>query len=169
LSSKTTRAAAAIVIAAIAVVGIGAAVYIVQISSESFETRSISHNTNLNPNLLYEYAGGLSVRSSETQSERPPDLYFEIAVVDTGNDVVTVTIHYAVYDTDLITFKSLNESSREQYLVGLRTGAESVDDSIQLHSHTSAYSWVFWLEADSKTDAWSVDVRLTLRYNWGLA
>jgi hypothetical protein len=48
-------------------------------------------------------------------------------------------------------------------------GAESVDASIQLHSHTSAYSWVFWLEADSKTDAWSVDVQLTLRYNWGQA
>jgi len=165
LSSKTIRTAAAV---AIAVVGISAAVYLVQISSESFETRSISHNTNLNPNLLYEYAGGLSVRSSETQSERPPDLHFDIAVVDNGNDVVTVTIHYAVYDTDLITFKALNGSSQEEYLVGSGMGAESVDSSIQLHSHPSDYSWVFWLEADSKTDAWSVDVELTLRYNWGI-
>jgi hypothetical protein len=169
LTRKTFRTATAVTIAAIAVVGIGAVVYFFQTSSESFEARTISHNTNLNPTLHYEYAGGLAVRSAETQSERPPDLHFEIAVVDTGNDVVTVTIHYAVYDTDLLTFKSLNESSREQYLVESNVGAESVDASIQLHSHTSAYSWVFWLEADSKTDAWSVDVQLTLRYNWGQA
>ncbi|MFW9944923.1 MAG: hypothetical protein ACFFB7_07990 [Candidatus Sifarchaeia archaeon] len=167
MSGKSVRVATAIIIAII-LFGIGAAVYLIQTSSESFESRTISHNTNLNPNLRYEYAGGLTVQSSETQSVRPPDLHFEISVVDSGNDIVTVSIHYAVYDTDLVTFKSLNESSREEYLVDSGVGAESVDGSIQLQNHASVYSWVFWFEADSKTDAWSVDVRLTLRYNWGL-
>ncbi|MFX1416698.1 MAG: hypothetical protein ACFFC0_07785 [Promethearchaeota archaeon] len=50
MSGKSVRVATAIIIAII-LVGIGAAVYLIQISSESFESRTISHNTNLNPNL----------------------------------------------------------------------------------------------------------------------
>ena len=107
------------------------------------------------------------VSSSETQTSTPPDVQFDISVDDTGDDIVSVTIHFAIYDIDQTTFDSISTwSGLDSYLIDDGDYIGSASDWFDLHNYADTYVWVLWFEASSKTSIWTVDIDLTLRYNW---
>ena len=115
------------------------------------------------------YYDEFSVSSSETQTSIQPDLYFQITV-DSGSDTASVTVHIAVYDLDQSSFESMTSSSlsdADDYLLGYGDYTdESVNDWIDLHNYAATYTWVLWFETSEKSDTWSCDITITLRYNW---
>jgi hypothetical protein len=158
-----------ILVAVIVVIaGIAAIALFTQTFTDNYETKQISHNTNFNPVNSRFYEGEFNVWSSEVQVDRAPELLVEIIVFDSGNGDYEITIHYAIYETDRATYNSLNESSRESLLLVSRNGLNRVNDRIVLHSIPMTYVWVLRFQADEKTSPWSIDIRLTLLYNWGL-
>ena len=166
-----TMKIAAIVIIAIVVV---AAVVIVVIwnpfapssNGPTYQSRTIknvSQDINLWPTF---YREEFSVSSSETQTTIEPDLYFQITVLSTGTDSVSVTITYEVYEVSQSMFDSLSWSELDPYLLDSDSGTNSVGDWINLNNYADTYTWVIIFEASSKNSTWDVDVTLTLRYNW---
>lgn len=108
------------------------------------------------------------VSSSETQTSISPDVEFNIDVYDTGTDVVSVTIHFAIYEIDMTTFDSISTwSGLDSYLMQEGDYTDSASTFFNINNYSDTYVWVIWFEASSKTDVWSVDIDLTLRYNWG--
>ena len=134
----------------------------------TFETRSIvSYNNNDVDIYPVYYYSEFNVYSYETETAIQPDVYFEISVDDTGVDAVTVTIHYAIYETDAATvYGAATWSELDVYLLGSGDTPTSVTDFIDLNNYADTYTWVLWFEASSKTDTWTIDIDLTLRYNW---
>jgi hypothetical protein len=134
-----------------------------------YDTRTIDSYSNQDVTLYPTfYPGEFDVYSSETQTSTVPDLYFDITV-NTGSDSVSVSVHIAVYDTDLSTFDSLSwEDLDNYYLVGEDTYTGGADDFINLYNYAETYTWVIWFDASFKSDTWDVDITLTLRYNWNL-
>jgi len=138
----------------------------------SYDTRTIS-STNRDITIYgtegYYYYGEFDVYSSEVQTSTPPDVFFDISIVHTGTDSVTVTIHYAIYETDSATVVgAATWSELNVYLMDDGDSSNSVNTYINLNNYADTYTWVLWYEASSKTDTWSVDIDLTLRYNWNL-
>ena len=134
----------------------------------SYETRSVAtySNTDVDIYPVYYYAE-FSVSSSETQTSISPDVLFDISVGDTGTDSVSVTIHYAIYNIDSATvFAAATWAELNTYLVDDGSTTSSAYDFINLNNYADTYTWVLWFEASSKTVTWSVDIDLTLRYNW---
>lgn len=136
----------------------------------SYDTRSIvsysGTDVDIYPTYYYDE---FSVYSSEVQTSTQPDVYFDINVYDTGSDSVTVTIHVAIYEIDKTTFDSISTwSGLNPYLVDQGNYTSSTLDFFDLNNIADTYVWVIWFEASSKTDTWSVDIGLTLRYNWNL-
>lgn len=132
----------------------------------TYDTRSVatySQDVDLSPTYYY---GEFDVYSSETQTSIQPDLFFDVSVIDTGTDSVTVTIHYAVYETDAATVVALSWAALDAYLMEDWDSTSSVNSHIDLNNYADTYTWVLWFEASSKLDTWSVDIDLTLRYNW---
>ncbi|MFX0107927.1 MAG: hypothetical protein ACFE7R_06575 [Candidatus Hodarchaeota archaeon] len=141
-------------------------------SGDLYSTRVVADYQNQDIDLASYYRAEFSVSSSECQTSWEPDLHFDINVESTGSDTnVTVGIFYAVYDTDMATVDSLSWEDLETYrLYGGPAYGDTipnpVDDFINLYNYAHDYTWVFWFEADYKTSVWSVDITLTLRYNW---
>ncbi len=102
------------------------------------------------------------------QTSTSPDVNFDISVYDTGSDSVSVTIHFAIYETDVSTVDSLSWSELNSYLIEEGDYLTQVDDFFNLNNYADTYTWVIWFDASSKGDTWSVDIDLTLRYNWNL-
>ena len=114
------------------------------------------------------YYDEFDVTSSETQTSIVPDVLFEISVVNTGSDAVTVTIHIAIYDMDQASFDAIPTwGGVAPYLISSANYTTTVDTFINLNNYADTYTWVIWFEATSKTSTWSIDIDLTLRYNWG--
>ncbi|MHA2067394.1 MAG: hypothetical protein ACXABY_23745 [Candidatus Thorarchaeota archaeon] len=143
-----------------------AVAYFSQAFAETYETRQFTHSTNFDPSLTQFYEGEFRVLSSEAESDRPPEVLIEVLVFDTGNDVYNIIINYAIYETDLATYDSLNDTSREQLLVDSRRTWNAVNDRIILLNSPMVYVWVIWFEAQAKTNPWSLDITLSLLYNW---
>ncbi|MHA1951725.1 MAG: hypothetical protein ACXAAO_12760 [Candidatus Thorarchaeota archaeon] len=136
----------------------------------TYDTRSIASYSNSDVDLspIYYYAE-FDVSSSDTQTSTSPDLFFDISIGSTGTDSVTVTIHYAVYETDGATvYNAATWSELNIYLLDDGDTTSSVNSYINLNNYADTYTWVLWFEASSKLDTWSVDIDLTLRYNWNL-
>ncbi|MHA2027184.1 MAG: hypothetical protein ACW98U_14880 [Candidatus Thorarchaeota archaeon] len=134
----------------------------------SYDTRSIAtySSTDVDIYPIYYYAE-FDVYSSETQTSISPDVLFDINVSDTGTDSVSVTIHYAIYNIDSATvFGAATWAELDTYLVDDGSTTSSAYDFINLNNYADTYTWVLWFEASSKTVTWSVDIDLTLRYNW---
>ncbi|MHA2352698.1 MAG: hypothetical protein ACXABX_06225 [Candidatus Thorarchaeota archaeon] len=113
------------------------------------------------------YYDEFSVSNSETQTSTAPDVQFDINVVDTGVDAVSVTIHFAIYDIDQTTFDSITTwPGLDSYLVDEGDYLNTASSWFDLNNYADTYVWVIWFEASSKTVVWSVDIDLTLRYNW---
>ena len=124
------------------------------------------NNTDVQLFTTYYY-DEFSVTSAETRTSTQPDIQFDISVDDTGVDVVSVTIHFAVYDIDQTTFDSIPTwGGLDPYLVQDGDYTNSVSSFFDLNNNADTYVWVIWFEASSKTDVWTVDIDLTLRYNW---
>ena len=86
---------------------------------------------------------------------------------DTGVDAVSVTIHFAIYDIDKVSFDAIPTwPGLDSYLVQEVDYSTSVSSFFDLNNYADTYVWVVWFEATSKTDVWTVDIDLTLRYNW---
>ena len=136
----------------------------------SYQTRSITTYSNQDVELFPTYyAGEFSVYSSETQTTTSPDLDFEISVISTGGDSVTVTVHVAVYEIDKTSFDAISTwAGLDSYLVDQGDYQTTASDFINLYNYADTYVWVFWFDASSKTSTWSVNIDLTLRYNWNL-
>jgi hypothetical protein len=114
------------------------------------------------------YYDEFDVSSAETQTSTAPDVSFDIAVTDTGVDGVSVTVHFAIYDIDKVTFDSIPTwPGLDTYLVQEGDYSTSVSSFFNINNNADTYVWVVWFEATSKTSVWSVDIDLTLRYNWG--
>lgn len=165
------------IVAAVAVIAIVAIALIIVVPgllsgpSAAYGEREIAdyNNTDVNLYPVY-YRAEFDVYSSEVQTTTPPDLLFEITVDDTGVDAVTITIHVAVYNTDMATVDGASTwAELDPYLMG---EGDYVDQDVaayaDLENYASTYTWVFWFEASSKTDTWTIDITLTLRYNWNL-
>ncbi len=134
----------------------------------SYDTRSIDSYSNSNVDIypIY-YADEFSVSSAETMTSTSPDIYFDINVVDTGTDAVSVTIHFAIYDIDQVSFDAITTwGGVAPYLVQSGNYTGSVATFYNLNNNADTYVWVIWFDAASKTSVWSVDIDLTLRYNW---
>lgn len=136
----------------------------------SYQTRSIVTYSNQDVSLFPSYYyDEFSVSSFETQTTTQPDLDFEISVVSTGSDSVTVTVHVAVYEIDKTTFDGISTwAGLDSYLVNQGDYTTTASDFINLYNYADTYVWVFWFDASSKTSTWSVNIDLTLRYNWNL-
>ncbi|RDE15186.1 MAG: hypothetical protein C4K49_06675 [Candidatus Thorarchaeota archaeon] len=133
-----------------------------------YQTRSIQTWTNEDVELYTPtyYRWEFSVASSEVQTSTVPDLHFLIST-NRGSDVVSVTIHIAVYEMTKAVFDSYPTWAEvEPYLLSESDHTNSVDDFINLRNYASDYVWVVWFEAASKTSVWSVGMQLMLRYNW---
>jgi hypothetical protein len=158
-----------IIIAVLVTVVVVVAVVVPRLSPQSsYETRSIETWTNEDVELYSPtyYRWDFSVASSEVQTSTVPDLHFLISI-DKGSDIVSVTIHIAVYEMSRAAFDSYSTWAEvEPYLLSQSDHINSVNDFINLRNYASGYVWVVWFEAASKTSVWSVDMQLTLRYNW---
>jgi hypothetical protein len=85
-------------------------------------------------------------------------------VDDTGDDVVSVNIHFAIYAIDQTTFDSITTcSGLDSYLVKDGDYMDNASGWFDLHNYADTYVWVIWFEASSKTSVWTVDIDLTLR------
>ena len=138
----------------------------------TYETRVLlsDHNRDvtIHDPLETYYREEFNVYSSEVQTSTSPDVNFDISVYDTGSDSVSVTIHFAIYETDVSTVDSLSWSELNSYLIEEGDYLTQVDDFFNLNNYADTYTWVIWFDASSKGDTWSVDIDLTLRYNWNL-
>ncbi len=130
-------------------------------------TLASSNNTDIDLFSTYYY-DEFTVSSFETQTSTAPDVQFDISVDDTGVDVVSVTVHFAIYSIDQTTFDSITTwAGLDSYLVEEGDYTNSVSSWFDLNNYSDTYVWVIWFEATSKTSVWTVDIDLTLRYNWG--
>ena len=138
-------------------------------SSGTYGERTLGTLNNNNIDLFPNYYfGEAAVASSEVQTSIAPDVYFTVNLDNTGTDSVTVTIHCAIYDCDQSTFDSLTWSELDSlYLVEDGNFTNSVSDYFNIHNYSDTYVWIIWFDASSKTSTWSVDIDVTLRYNWG--
>lgn len=139
----------------------------------SYDTRSLASFNNIDVEIYDPlgtyYYDEFDVYSSEVQTTTSPDVFFDIRVDDTGSDAVSVTIHFAIYEIDQTTFDSISTwSGLDSYLVEEGDFLTSVSDFFNINNYASTYVWVIWFDATSKTDVWTVDYDLTLRYNWNL-
>ena len=134
----------------------------------TYGERTITTYNNSDVDLFSSYYyDEFDVSSSETQTTTAPDLQFDISVDDTGVDAVSVTIHFAIYSIDKTTFDSIPTwPGLDSYLVEEGDYTNSVSDWFDLNNYSDTYVWVIWFEATSKTDIWTVDIDLILRYNW---
>ena len=134
----------------------------------TYGERSLTTYSNQDIELFPSYYyDEFSVSSSETQTTTAPDVSFDISVGSTGNDSVSVTIHFAIYDIDQATFDSISTwPGLDSYLAEQGDYTNSVSNWFDLNNNADTYVWVIWFEATSKTSVWSVDIDLTLRYNW---
>jgi hypothetical protein len=134
----------------------------------TYGERTIASYNNSDVDLFSTYYyDEFSVSSSETLTSTVPDISFDISVDDTGVDAVSVTIHFAVYNIDQTTFDSIPTwPGLDSYLVEEGDYTNSVSSWFDLNNNPDTYVWVIWFEATSKTSVWSVDIGLTLRYNW---
>jgi hypothetical protein len=135
----------------------------------TYGERTLATSNNLNIDLFPTYFfGQVMVASSEVQTSIAPDIHFYVGLDNTGTDSVTVTIHCAVYDCDQTTFDSLTWSELDtSYLIEESNYTDSVSDFFNIHNYSDTYVWVIWFDAPLKTSTWSVDIDVTLRYNWG--
>ena len=134
----------------------------------SYDTRSITSYNNSDVDLFPTfYYDEFSVSSAETMTSTSPDVYFEISVVDTGTDAVSVTIHFAIYEMDQASFDAIPTwGGVAPYLVQSANYTSSATSFFNINNYADTYTWVIWFEASSKTSIWTVDIDLTLRYNW---
>jgi hypothetical protein len=141
-------------------------------TSPQYYTRQVTEYLDTDVDLYTTYyRAEFDVYSYEVQTAVQPDLLFEITVTDTGSDYGNPTIHYAVYNIGLSSFDSLVSggwSSLDSYLMGQGDDPNPAWDYVNLNNYADTYVWVFWFDASSKTSTWSVDITLTLRYNWVL-
>lgn len=114
------------------------------------------------------YYSEFEVYSYETLTSTAPDVNFVISIDDTGNDSVTVTTHFAIYEIDYTDFANLTWIERDAYLIEEGDYSSTyVDSFFDINNEASTYVWVLWFDASSKTSVWTVDIDLILRYNWG--
>ncbi|MFW9847396.1 MAG: hypothetical protein ACFFD6_11650 [Candidatus Thorarchaeota archaeon] len=134
----------------------------------SYDERQIQayNNQDISLSPMY-YSDEFYVYSSEVQTSTAPDLLFEIDFDHTGSDSVSVDVYCAIYDIDKTTVDDAPTwAELDSYKVGEFTRSDPVSDWIDLHNSAGTYTWVIWFDASSKTSEWSVDITLTLRYNW---
>jgi hypothetical protein len=136
----------------------------------TYSTRSLQSSNNVDIDIYPTYYyDEFSVYSSEAQTTTSPDVYFDISVDDTGSDAVSVTIHFAIYEIDQTTFDSIPTwGGLDSYLVEDGDYSTARVDFFNIYNYASTYVWVIWFDAASKADIWTVDITLTLRYNWNL-
>lgn len=134
----------------------------------SYGERSIANYNNEDIQLFGTYYyDEFYVSSAETQTSTRPDVLFDISVDDTGVDVVNVTIHFAIYEIDKTTFDSISTwAGVDPYLIQEGDYTNTAYDYFDLNNNAATYVWVIWFEASSKTSVWTIDIDLTLRYNW---
>jgi hypothetical protein len=136
----------------------------------TYQTRSLASYSNQNIDIYPTYYyDEFTVSSADVQTTTAPDVYFVVNAADTGSDSVTVTVHVAVYEIDKTTFDSISTwSGLSSYLVQSGDFTTSHTGYFDINNYASTYVWVVWFDASSKTSVWSVDIALTLRYNWNL-
>ncbi len=134
----------------------------------TYGERTLATYTNTDIELYSSYYyDEFDVTSSETQTSTDPDVSFDINVASTGTDSVSVTIHFAIYSIDQATFDSITTwPGLDSYLVQEGDYTNSVSSFFDINNYADTYVWVIWFEATSKTSVWSVDIDITLRYNW---
>ena len=134
----------------------------------SYGERSLASYSNTDVEIFPSYYyDEFSVSSSEVLTSTPPDVHFDISVDDTGFDSVSVTVRFAIYDIDITTFDSITTwPGLDSYLVEEGDYITSQTSFFNINNYASTYVWVIWFEASSKADTWTVDIDLTLRYNW---
>lgn len=154
----------------IAMVFMGSILSIFGGGGTSYSTRTIASYSNEDVELFGSYYyDEFYVSSSDTMTSTAPDIEFDIDARNTGSDDVTVTIHFAIYEIDMTTFDSISTwGGLDPYLVEDGDYLDRAEDFFNINNYAETYVWVIWFEASSKTDVWSVDISLVLRYNWNM-
>jgi hypothetical protein len=136
----------------------------------TYQTRSLLSSTGQDINISPAYYyNDFSLSTSDVQTTTSPDVYFVINVEDTGSDAVSVTIHFAIYKINQTTFESIPTwGGLDSYLVEEGDYTTACSSYFDINNYASTYVWIIWFEATSKTSVWTVDITLTLRYNWNL-
>lgn len=107
-----------------------------------------------------------TVNASQVRTGTAPSVQFNVTVADTGEDVVVVTIHVAVYDLNQTTFDSLGTIiDLEPYEIEQIEEQTDLSGSIALDNEAKTYVWLVAFMATEKIDVWSVDILITLLYN----
>ena len=116
--------------------------------------------------LPSEYRGEFVVSPNETQTPTNPLFRIELDFEDDRSEGVNLTVDLLVYQLNLTTYRDLDETSLESYLVGEITGtiAEngSLVETIRLSNATTTYVWAMTFDAAQKTRTWLVDVDIEL-------
>ncbi len=113
------------------------------------------------------YYGEFELTTDHVDDTTPPDVLFTLSY-DTGSDTGDVYTYVAVYDLDIATFAGLNWLDRDLYLVDYGEDYGDFSTYIDLPQTTGKYTWVIFIvyEEIVKSDVWSSDLSVNLRYNW---
>ncbi len=126
------------------------------LSQPSFDVSSLPNIT------INEFA----VTSNELLlTEKPPNVYFSIRVISTGNDSLNVTLTAAVYRLSLSQYNSMNESERLAYRVGWITSNNTLRTTMNLPIAEGTYTWVTIINASVKSDIWRIASYVNFQYN----
>ena len=122
----------------------------------------------IDPNLWPAYYyGEFELTADHIDDTTPPDLLFTISH-DTGSDSGDVYSYFGIYDLDISTFNGLDWNDRDLYLIDYLGDIGDISDYIDLPQVTGKYTWAIsiFYEDVVKSDVWSSDISIYLRYNW---
>ena len=113
------------------------------------------------------YYGEFELVTDHVNDETPPDILFTLSY-DTGSDTGYVYTYVAVYELDIATFDGMDWLERDLYLVDYDEGYGDFSTYIDLPQVTGDYTWVLFIVYEElvKSDVWSCDFNVYLRYNW---
>ena len=115
------------------------------------------------------YYNDFYLSTDQVDDTTPPDVLFTAIYYDTGNDLIDdITFWGECYDISGSSFASMSWTDRWNHLVERITIHDTGSNYIDLPKQTGTYTWVFYYDIGEKTDAWTVSVYVTLRYNWVL-
>ena len=113
------------------------------------------------------YYGEFELTTDHIDDTTPPDILFTVSS-DTGSDSGDVYTYVGVYDLDVSTFNGMDWTERDLYMVDYINEVGDISDYIDLPQVAGKYTWVVAIlyEDFVKSDVWSTNIDVYLRYNW---
>ncbi len=138
-------------------------------TSSNHESILLAHYSDLDPDVYPTYfSGGFELTTDHVDDATPPDILFMLFYHDMGTDVSDVWTYIACFDLDEASFDSMTWTNRQPYLIDEDYIIGTVTHYINLPKTTGDYTWTFYIDDSEigKSDVWSVNIYIFLRYNW---